>query len=406
MPQHERMRFALQAIEDPDPQQGLLIDDVGLCCAGSVDVLPLQWLPEGVPRAEPRPGKVVTRAACVYQLHSNAVSYLMRACPECDGCDSGQGPAVCAKCAVCGSLSVMPFMYALDEPSVVDLSRALPDVLNKEAAKNKVLPQVGFDGPFSDDVPGIGDIANMQADNLEDCSSRCLQDAKCEAFEFSPSALASSGVRNCQLNSKSLRAGMAYGDFKLFIKAGKGSASVEGAHVVYFIAEEKTQVTGGALRDFGHAFGEGPDGTGDKGFKFGWMCDGQSEANGGPLFKTMFRIEEHLAYFDKFHQCKGQAAWRIQLPAGRYVVNLFLPKGRSVKGCKVQGRLLPTNAGKEADSKAPVEDEEWTWRFSVSVAVPDVDRSGRGNLEVAGSHPDCAGIAAVQLRPVRQHCAL
>merc|ERR1712224_718577 len=76
----------------------------------------------------------------------------------------------------------------------------------------------GFNGPLSDDVPGLGDIANVHASSLGNCASRCLGHAECRSFEYSLTAGMFEAVRNCQLAKGNTPSGLANKDFKLYIR--------------------------------------------------------------------------------------------------------------------------------------------------------------------------------------------
>merc|ERR1712224_1187055 len=70
---------------------------------------------------------------------------------------------------------------------------------DQEVSGSKILKEVeGFKGPLSDDVPGIGDLANVQVSNLHECASRCRALSDCRSFEFSPTANTVAHARNCQ----------------------------------------------------------------------------------------------------------------------------------------------------------------------------------------------------------------
>lgn len=89
---------------------------------------------------------------------------------------------------------------------------------------NSVLPVgagneiVGFSGPYDDDVPGPGDLANVQASSLGNCAARCVAEPRCRSFEFSASATATGFVRNCQLASLTLASGSKFADFELYLR--------------------------------------------------------------------------------------------------------------------------------------------------------------------------------------------
>lgn len=76
----------------------------------------------------------------------------------------------------------------------------------------------GFDGPLDDDVPGPGDLANVQATSLGNCAGRCLGLPDCKSFEYSPTQGIFEAIRNCQLATGNQRSGLAYKDFKLYIR--------------------------------------------------------------------------------------------------------------------------------------------------------------------------------------------
>jgi len=79
----------------------------------------------------------------------------------------------------------------------------------------------GFQPPVGDDVPGNGDIANVQLAHVEQCASMCLANPKCRGFEWSGTAKSEDATRSCQLvSSTDSRAGMAYRDFRLYVRGG------------------------------------------------------------------------------------------------------------------------------------------------------------------------------------------
>merc|ERR1712166_212861 len=84
----------------------------------------------------------------------------------------------------------------------------------------------GFAGPFADDVPGAGDILNLQVQSLPHCATLCQEIPRCRSFEFSPSEVPSASIRNCQLASSTSRAGVGYKDFGLYLKRGATSMAI------------------------------------------------------------------------------------------------------------------------------------------------------------------------------------
>lgn len=76
----------------------------------------------------------------------------------------------------------------------------------------------GYRGPYDDDVAGPGDVANVQATSLGNCAARCKYLKRCVSFEYSPTAAWKSPIRNCQLASSSVRGGLKYSDFSLYVK--------------------------------------------------------------------------------------------------------------------------------------------------------------------------------------------
>lgn len=78
-----------------------------------------------------------------------------------------------------------------------------------------------FDGPLDDDIPNLGDLANVHVKSRKHCAAKCYLWPKnrCKAFEYSPKANKTDTAKNCQLVSrKHPRAGKAYQDFKLYIR--------------------------------------------------------------------------------------------------------------------------------------------------------------------------------------------
>jgi len=80
------------------------------------------------------------------------------------------------------------------------------------------VPVEGFDGPLDDDVPGLGDLANIFTETLQECAAKCLQDSRCRSFEHSPTPRKTVAMKNCQLNSRTDRAGTKCEDYSLYIK--------------------------------------------------------------------------------------------------------------------------------------------------------------------------------------------
>ena len=80
----------------------------------------------------------------------------------------------------------------------------------------------GFDGPFDDDVPNLGDLYNLQATGLGHCAALCTSNPACQSFEFSPTAGAAheDPIKNCQIASGTNRAGTKWRDFSLYVKKG------------------------------------------------------------------------------------------------------------------------------------------------------------------------------------------
>jgi len=76
----------------------------------------------------------------------------------------------------------------------------------------------GFEGPLNDDVPGPGDLANVQASSLGNCAHRCQVESACKSFEYSPTVKILSPVRNCQLAVGTKKSGIKYLDFSLYVK--------------------------------------------------------------------------------------------------------------------------------------------------------------------------------------------
>jgi len=87
-----------------------------------------------------------------------------------------------------------------------------------ELSLNSVGGYDGFEGPYDDDVPGLGELGNLHASSVGNCGSRCAADPMCMSFEWSPSMDPMGDIRNCQLSAGKNRAGVPYGDFKLWVK--------------------------------------------------------------------------------------------------------------------------------------------------------------------------------------------
>lgn len=81
----------------------------------------------------------------------------------------------------------------------------------------------GFMGPFKDDVPDLGDLYNLQADDLGHCASICRSNSACASFEFSPTAGEKwdDPIKNCQIASRTNRAGTQWRDYTLYIRTNK-----------------------------------------------------------------------------------------------------------------------------------------------------------------------------------------
>jgi len=78
----------------------------------------------------------------------------------------------------------------------------------------------GYDGPFDDDVPNLGDLYNLQSKSLGHCAALCSSNPQCRSFEFSTTAGAGwdDPIKNCQLASGTNRAGAKWRDFALYIR--------------------------------------------------------------------------------------------------------------------------------------------------------------------------------------------
>lgn len=78
------------------------------------------------------------------------------------------------------------------------------------------------EGPHrDDDIPGLGDLANVQAKSLKHCAAKCFLHRKCRAFEYSATVTAdiTPAMGNCQLVSRKWpRAGRKYRDYHLYIR--------------------------------------------------------------------------------------------------------------------------------------------------------------------------------------------
>jgi hypothetical protein len=79
-------------------------------------------------------------------------------------------------------------------------------------------PVEGYQGPIADDVPGIGDLANVYTETLERCAQLCRENSRCKSFEHSPTVRKSVAIKSCQLNSRTSRAGIQYEDFNLYVQ--------------------------------------------------------------------------------------------------------------------------------------------------------------------------------------------
>lgn len=79
-------------------------------------------------------------------------------------------------------------------------------------------PVEGFRGPLDDDVPGVGDLANIFTQTLEECAAKCSANKRCRSFEHSPTFRKTVDMKNCQLNSGVHLAGAKCEDFSLYIR--------------------------------------------------------------------------------------------------------------------------------------------------------------------------------------------
>jgi len=83
-------------------------------------------------------------------------------------------------------------------------------------------PIAGFEGPFRDDIPGLGDLGQVHTENLTECAAKCKERPNCRSFEHSPrpsklSDVRGNDVENCQLNSGTNRCGIPWEDYSLYI---------------------------------------------------------------------------------------------------------------------------------------------------------------------------------------------
>merc|ERR1712216_816885 len=77
--------------------------------------------------------------------------------------------------------------------------------------REKVVPDgpvEGFEGPLDDDVPGLGDLANVYTATLEECAEMCRSNDACVSFEHSPTTRKTVDIKNCQLNSLADKCGI------------------------------------------------------------------------------------------------------------------------------------------------------------------------------------------------------
>merc|ERR1712032_1128133 len=71
--------------------------------------------------------------------------------------------------------------------------------------KGRMSPEL--EGPHDDDIPNLGDLANVGAKSLRHCAAKCYLDKRCRSFEYSkkkkPLHAGGSSIRinNCQLAS-------------------------------------------------------------------------------------------------------------------------------------------------------------------------------------------------------------
>mmetsp|Transcript_21690 Transcript_21690/g.38109 ORF Transcript_21690/g.38109 Transcript_21690/m.38109 type:complete len:503 (-) Transcript_21690:156-1664(-) len=79
-----------------------------------------------------------------------------------------------------------------------------------------------LEGPHKDDdIPGLGDLANVQAKSLKHCAAKCFLHAQCRSFEYSATIDDQSvpPLGNCQLVSRKWpRAGRKFRDYHLYIR--------------------------------------------------------------------------------------------------------------------------------------------------------------------------------------------
>merc|ERR1740121_3441788 len=90
------------------------------------------------------------------------------------------------------------------DQTVQDMSAAYTaldesDTTEAETGPNGTVAK--FRGPLADDIPGLGDIANVEANSLAHCAAKCLGITICRSFEYSPVSSPGDNVRKCQLNT-------------------------------------------------------------------------------------------------------------------------------------------------------------------------------------------------------------
>eukprot|EP00746_Dinoflagellata_sp_MGD_P010434 gnl/MRDRNA2_/MRDRNA2_121537_c0_seq1.p1 gnl/MRDRNA2_/MRDRNA2_121537_c0~~gnl/MRDRNA2_/MRDRNA2_121537_c0_seq1.p1 ORF type:complete len:812 (-),score=105.91 gnl/MRDRNA2_/MRDRNA2_121537_c0_seq1:110-2545(-) len=188
----------------------------------------------------------------------------------------------------------------------------------------------GFAGPFADDIPGAGDILNIQVQGLTHCATLCKEIPRCRSFEFSPTAAASAPIRNCQLASSINRAGVPYSDFGLYLKKGGAtSMGVVDTRLTIVFSKESASEDGSlsTMADHGHSFGA----TGGGGHQLGWLCNDVPMDVGSKYFSP-----DEGFRFDVGGFCPSGAVWRIAVPPGLYEVKVFVPGRGNVTGCRAQ----------------------------------------------------------------------
>jgi len=317
VPMSERANLMAAALADLRPGPASWV----VCCGGI-----WQWIGDANGRVFPIGATgSLSYLFCIFMLAPGAVELIQLLCRGCNNCDQeplveGLTPESCVECGECIQFLVVPRL-------------ALTALSARQTLRSAASPQThveDFFGPLADDIPGIGDLGNLQVFDLGECAHLCRENLHCSAFEFSATvASILEPVRNCQLCSSRARAGVQFRDFVLYLRLGV-LGSVDNRLAVNFeLAGESGAVDSEAVMDRGTAFGAI---AGNQG-RYGWLCGSEERDHGvaSPAGST------------PLHTVTGscaEPAWQIAVPPGIYKVSVQVvvevPFGGVVE-CMAQG---------------------------------------------------------------------